>query len=621
MKNILKHTCVLCVAAVLCLPASAKSKNADIEIQNVHLRGYVGKRIDDCVRHRVMGQQVEDLIAPFRQQDETQGRWASEFWGKWVQGAIASFQYNKAPELYSKIRESQQLLMDCQLPNGYIGDYVPEKETTGWDIWGRKYTLLGLLKWYRLSGDKKALKAACRLLDYTLTQVGPDKKSIYQCGLYRGMPPASILEPVMFLYNDTGDDRYLKFAQYIVRSGEEDGGPHLLAKADVPVHKRFPLQSGQMWWSWENGQKGYEMMSCYIGMLELYKVCKNPELLEAACKTWQHILDEEINITGGACSKECWFNGKALQTFPASHTMETCVSFTWMQFCERLLEITGDSKYADQLELTAYNALMASMKHDGTQIVKYVPLEGFRREGEHQCDVPINCCNANGTRAFAMIPRVAYKTRGNERLDVNLFIPSEATLRIGKSVICLKQETHYPQTGESEIIIDKIEGKQQSPIFQIAIRIPQWAVTASIEVNGVPEQEVKPGTYCVLARSWKQNDCIRICLDMTPRLYRQQQKIAVKRGPIVLARDSRFADGFVDEVLVPESTDETVTLTPCPTSENVWMAFKMPVCTGTYQDGPNDRKEIILCDFASAGNTWDERYRYRVWLPELYVPK
>lgn len=621
MKNTLLRIAVLSVAVPFCIALYGKEKNMKAEVVNTRLYGFVGERVDDCIRHRIMDQPLDDLIAPFKYQDEEQGRWASEFWGKWVQGAMASFQYNGDPLLYSKIREAQLKLMECQLPNGYIGDYPSEKETTGWDVWGRKYTLLGLIKWYRISGDKQALKAARRLLDYTLSQIGPGKKSIFQCGFYRGMPPASILEPVMFLYNETHDERYLDFAKYIVRHGEEDGGPQLLAKADVPVAQRFPLSPGQNWWSWENGQKGYEMMSCYIGMLELYKVTGQTELLDAACKAWQHILEEEINITGGACSKECWFNGKALQTHPASHTMETCVTFTWMQFCERLYELTGESKYADQFELTAYNALMASMKNDGTQIVKYVPLEGYRREGEHQCDVPMNCCNANGTRAFAMIPRFIYTMRNSERIDVNLYIPSETTVRVGKNVLVLKQETLYPQSGEVDLVIQDIQGKQDTIACQIALRVPQWSEKTKIEVNGVLEMHAKPGLYCVLTRSWKKGDRIRISLDMLPHLHRQQHMLAVTRGPIVMARDSRFSEGFVDEVISLVESDERVSLSPIDAPENVWIAFKLSVRTGTYQDSLEDNKEIILCDFASAGNTWDERNRYKVWLPELYVPQ
>ncbi|MBR6048024.1 MAG: glycoside hydrolase family 127 protein, partial [Bacteroidaceae bacterium] len=198
---------------VLLLVAGLQAKVAEAtQVKRVSMEGYIGKRVDDCIRKRVMGQNVDELVEPFKLQDETQGRWASEFWGKWIQGAMSSYQYNQDPALYHKIKDGAEKLMATQLSNGYIGDYDTDHQLKGWDVWGRKYTLLGLLKWYRLSGDKNALKSACRLLDYTLTQIGPGKAHIYSTGFYRGMPPSSILEPVMMMYNLTKNPRYLDFA-------------------------------------------------------------------------------------------------------------------------------------------------------------------------------------------------------------------------------------------------------------------------------------------------------------------------------------------------------------------------------------------------------------------------
>ena len=56
------------------------------------------------------------------------------------------------------------------------------------------------------------------------------------------------------------------------------------------------------------------------------------------------------------------------------------MTFTWMQLCNRLLQMTGNSLYADYMETAIYNALMASLKADASQIAKYSPLEGWRHE-------------------------------------------------------------------------------------------------------------------------------------------------------------------------------------------------------------------------------------------------
>lgn len=594
--------------------AQAAKKPTVQRVGTVSMTGYVGQRYADCINHRVKPENIDTLISVYRLQDEKQGLWASEFWGKWVQGAIGMYHFTQDPELKSIVQQAEDRLMDCQLKNGYIGDYDSEHQLTGWDVWGRKYTLLGLIKWYQESGDKRALKAATRLLDYTMSQIGPGKKSIIDCGAYVGMPPSSILEPTMFMYQITKQQRYLDFAKYIAQELNRPGGPELITKANVPVAQRVPLKPGDQWYGNKNGQKAYEMMSCYVGLLELFRVTGEPDLLQSAQATWQHIVDEEINICGSGASHECWYGGRALQTRVSGLTMETCVTFTWMQFCERLLEFTGDQKYADQIERTLYNALMASMKGDGSQIVKYTPLEGYRQEGEHQCHIPINCCNANGPRAFAMIPRVMYRLPAANRVDVNLFIPSQTTIEMGGQTIALSQQTRYPEDGKVQISIDP----QHEATFTLGLRIPAWSRQNTVEVNGQKVEGVKAGQYCLINRAWKAGDRVTLTTDMRARLVRLNDMQAIERGPVVLARDSRFRDGFVDESCqIPTHDGDIVDLEPVKAPQGMWMAFKVTMPRGAYD---TEKFATHFCDFASAGNTWSQAERYRVWLPQTVDP-
>ena len=86
------------------------------------------------------------------------------------------------------------------------------------------------------------MASACRVADHLMTQVGPGKVNIVSTGNYVGMPSSSFLEPVMYLYNRTKEDRYLDYAKYIVEQWETPEGPQLISKAKsgVPVANRFP---------------------------------------------------------------------------------------------------------------------------------------------------------------------------------------------------------------------------------------------------------------------------------------------------------------------------------------------------------------------------------------------
>ena len=289
----------------------------------------------------------------FRHQNE-KSRWQSEFWGKRIQGAIASYRYNRDPELYQIIKDAAESLMATQLPNGYIGNYAPEYQLQQWDVWGRKYTSLGLIAWYDLSGDKKALEAACRVVDHLMTQVGPGKVDIVSTGNYIGMPSSSVLEPVMYLYNRNERKTLSRFCQIYCRTmGDTRWSLQLISKAiaDVPVANRFPHP--KTWFSRENGQKAYEMYeSCYEGLLELYKVTGNPLYLSVVEKTVGHIVREEINVADFGVvhiRTSVWRERTADATYlPYDGNLRDL--YNWMQLCNRLLQMTGNSLYADYME-------------------------------------------------------------------------------------------------------------------------------------------------------------------------------------------------------------------------------------------------------------------------------
>ena len=90
------------------------------------------------------------------------------------------------------------------------------------------------------------------------------------------------------------------------------------------------------------------------------------------------------------------------------------------------------------------------------------------------------------------------------------------------------------------------------------------------------------------------------------------------RGPVVLARDTRFNDGFIYESAVIRDENGKIKLTPSSKKpENVWMSFTAPLVLGTDLEGEFQKPvEVNFCDFASAGNTWGEDSRYRVWIPK-----
>jgi DUF1680 family protein len=617
------NTCKLILLIIFILSGSYKT-NCQTDKLNIindklnlfplsdsRLEGYLGSKIDLCIKKRIKALDFDQFVEPFRYRNETR-LWQGEFWGKLMLAAIASYEYNHDPEMLVKISKAVKDLITTQTPDGYIGNYADSARLQQWDVWCRKYAILALLEYNDLTGDKPSLKAASLLADYTLLQLGPGKKDIIKTGNYRGMPSSSILEPMINLYKRTGSKKYLEFARYIVNQWETPEGPKLISKAlqGIPVSERFPQPKS--WWSWENGQKAYEMMSCYDGLLDLYRITGEQSYLKAVEAAIKSIIDTEINISGSGTAFECWYKGAEHQTEPTYHMMETCVTFTWMKLCNNLLRITGNPLYADQIEKSAYNALPASMKYDGSQIAKYSPLEGTRSEGEKQCGMNINCCNANGPRGFMLIPAFSVMGGQNE-VFINLYCQSVAKIPVNlKNNVQIVQVTDYPVTDriEFEISPDKPEN------FSVLFRIPAWSQNSSINVNGIETSGIVPGTYHKITRLWNKGDKVSLRFDLRAHLVNLNGFQAVIRGPVVLARDTRFADGDVDEATVITSQKNFVEIKVSDKKpENIWMSFTIPMVMGTNLEGADrNPRPVHLCDFASAGNTWGDDSRYRVWI-------
>jgi hypothetical protein len=86
--------------------------------------------------------------------------------------------------------------------------------------------------------------------------------------------------------------------------------PQLIGKAGVNVSERSPTPKN--WWGYEQGQKAYEMLSCYEGLLELYRLTGKEGYKTAVEKVWGNIQQTEINVVGSGSSMERWFGGKKL---------------------------------------------------------------------------------------------------------------------------------------------------------------------------------------------------------------------------------------------------------------------------------------------------------------------
>ncbi|MBQ9430877.1 MAG: glycoside hydrolase family 127 protein [Kiritimatiellae bacterium] len=627
-----------CLAVLFACSAAAAfaEPNAVPAYGEVKLKGPMGERLETMIKNHVIATDTEYITAPFLEKTERHGWWQTEFWGKYMHAAVPFWTYTGDEGLKRKIDAGLANIIASQEPSGYIGNYPDELRCgEGWDVWGMKYTMMGLMHYYDGTGDKKALEACGRVCDYLIGQLGPEGKRgyhLYKSGNWAGYASSSVLEPVVWLYKRTKEQKWLDFATYLVKDmTEAEDGPRLLdlALKGVSVADRNNPEYGlkpdekRGYVMKRNRSKAYEMMSCYQGLIEYYEVTGREELLKAAVASVDQIIRDEINLAGGSACSESWFHGATKQQFPYVRLQETCVVTTWMRLVEKLLTVTGDPKYADELERAFYNIYLASMNRDATEFAAYTPLNGYRYRGHHHCYMHTNCCNANGPRGFLAFLRAFLQANG-DRAIMNFYASGKQKITLPKTgePVIFETYTEYPKKGYVRIV----NHTAKSSPFTLSLRVPAWCARATVKVNGqqVDAQSVKAGSYCNISRDWKIGDVVEADFELTLRVHELDHYVAFTRGPVLLARDSRFNDGPLDEVIrrgmVTKDRPPQYFLQVRSPSDDIWMTFSATIPLGSHHENPEgfNWPEIRFCDYASAGNLWQPSNSYRVWFPVEY---
>ena len=633
-------TATLFAAAVYCGAFAAFGDSLG-NIGDVRLKGRLGERLDAMIEKHVAARDVDYITAPFMEKTETKGWWQAEFWGKWMHAAVPYVRYTGNGALGRKIEQGIERILASQEPGGYIGNYPDELRCgEGWDVWGMKYTMMGLLHYYDATQSQRALDACKKLCDYVIGEIGPNGtrgRELWQTGNWSGYASSSILEPVVWLYRRTHDKKYLDFAAYIVEGmTKPEKGPRLidLALKGVSVADRneSDFKGGDEWaYVCKHGRsKAYEMMSCYQGLLEYYeivKLCKYEntqypmsavdDILKAAVMTAEDIVKEEVNLAGGCASSEAWFHGAKKQHLPYVHLQETCVTTTWMRFCEKLLEVTDDPEWADQIERTFYNAYLGALRSDGGEFAAYTPLTGNRWHGMNHCFMHTDCCTANGPRGFLCFLKELFTTRG-DAATFNFYSSAlvKGELSNGRKV-AFDMYSLYPRTDYARIV-SHTEGAAP-----VRLRIPAWSAKTEVKLNGKVLDGVAAGSYFTIERDWKLGDIVELKFDMPVVAHTLDHHVAFTRGPVLLARDSRFADGDLTEPLRHGIKDGEIMPTFAAVrtpSDDIWMAFSATLPIGSHTENPeaSNPATVFFCDYASAGNTWTRANFYRTWFPVEY---
>lgn len=449
--------------------------------------------------------------------------WYGEHAGKWLYSTALAVERNDDGDLKQLLLQTANYLVGTQERNGYLGTYSPARRitnknatthSTSWDVWNMSYMVLGLLEVNKYFPNEKYVVAANKTGELWLKTFGEGKADITNYGTRKGMSATIILEPVVELYKLTKNQRYLDFAEWIIRKIEEKEGFRIISES---LKKTDAENIGD--------GKAYQLIWNLTAIAKLYQITNNSDYLKAVENCWQNIADFHLTESGGP-----WGGiGKHLECFNKKGYwspygfIETCSTMAWIQLNRELLRITGQAKYAQEIEKSVYNALLGAQFPNGTDWCYHSHSNGSRHIAHFN-----DCCPSSGALALEELPPVIYSKRENG-ITCNIYTASEASVSLpGAGLVRIVQKTDYPFDGMIQISLSP-EKQSEFPLF---VRIPDWAVSTEIKLNGTPvdTRALIPGTFFQLRRVWKQNDKIELNFSFGLKVHLKEEFINAPQG-------------------------------------------------------------------------------------------
>lgn len=566
--------------------------NADFPVEE-QLGGYLGARYYANLEKRLLEIDEKEILAGFLKRPGKQ-EWIGEHVGKYLETAANTWIVTKDKRLRAQMDRIAATLMSTQLPDGYLGTYLPADYWTAWDVWVHKYDIYGLLAYYRISGDPKALETCKKVGDLLCRTFGngPGQRDIVLSGEHVGMAATSVLDPMAELYRWTGDKKYLDFCNYIIGAYDQSNGPKIIKilLKDKQVNKVA------------NG-KAYEMLSNLVGIVKLYRLTGEKDMLKSAEIAFDDIVLKRLYISGTASDHEIFKDDHDLKGGIDADMGEGCVTTTWIQLNTQLFTVTGDIKYFNEIEKSIYNHLLAAENPQSGCVSYYTPLIGKK---PYSCE--ITCCLSSVARGIAFIPYYNY-AKLNNKPTILLYESAQIkdTISSNGQLISLQLNiiSDFPEKGRAVISVSSTGNET----FDLQLRVPEWC-TGFKAVIGQKTYTGKPDELLTISRKWNANDKITVTFNMPVKQINGDKtypnSVAFQRGPQLLSYDAGLNRMALAKVKFPLKLSTTA-INNKVKFPGSWVGSQ----AYSFMEHGN-KKEILLVPYADAGQ--DGSF-VSTWLP------
>lgn len=516
---------------------------------------------------------------------------------KALEGIAYTLINNPDPELEKKADEWINKFAAAQEPDGYINTYYTltglDKRWTDMDMhemYCAGHMIEAAVAYYQATGKNKLIEVSKRMVEHMLELFGPGKRH-WVAG------HEEIELALIKLYNVTGDERYIDFADWLIEERGHGHGSHGNDRKWDPYHFQDEMPVREM-----TDIQGHAVRAMYLycGMSDVAALKNDTGYIKTLNRLWDDVVLRKMYITGGIGSSrhnEGFTEAYDLPNYDAY--CETCASIGMVFWNSRMNHFTGDAKYIDVLERSMYNGALAGISLDGNRFFYVNPLAS---KGDHHRQewYGCACCPSQVSRFIPSIGNYIYGTSA-DALWVNLYIGNNAEFNIDDNKVSIQQETNYPWEGDVKLTLNSSLNKE------IRLRIPAWCKSYTLTING--EKQTTPVIekgYVVLNKEWQKGDIIALTFEMPVEVIAADSRVkenvgkrAIQRGPLVYCIEEVDNNDFADIMLSEETTFIT--------------NYTSELLNGiTTIDGSANGKNVRLIPYY----TWDNRDtgEMKVWI-------
>ena len=502
------------------------------------------------------------------------------------------------------------LVSEAQEDDGYVATQVTAREKMDrWtahkhhELYTMGHMLTAACVHHRVTGKNNFLKIATKCADFVN---GFFRKNQAEYKTFPNNP--SIIMGLVDLYRVTGNKKYLDLANHFIDSRGKY--PPTKEQRQEATKLPFYIASYSSSQGLINNQnyiplrKSKEVLGhavfftyLYAGAADAYLETGDPTLWEALERHWHDLTEHKMYVTGGVSPHHMQLPTISMKEgvrthlkgdhvgegivkpydLPQAHGYnETCGMIGNMMWNWRMLQASGEERFADIMELNWFNSILSGVEVDGVGWSYANPLRWHGHEHEvvqeqkytSKRGLPgpkLICCPTNVLRNLSGYAGFLYGV-DEKTLWVNHFAGSELdTVLADGTPVKLTQKTEFPWDGK--VLLEM----KSSGNFALKLRIPYWAEGATIKVNGKKVKGAVPGDYADIKRTWKKGDKVELDLPMEvkllvsdPLIEQTRGQVAVKWGPVVYCIASHDIPSSVkiEDLQIPSNAEWDVEFRP-----------------------------------------------------------